>query len=122
LDEASSARLTYVDVISRIVTRDSSSQLEAALRATMDAPRVVVSSYADHAKHISPTQFELENYQMLVRQYSRPEKQATISLKTALITAVLVVFGILHVVGAVLLHDAATPRPIDTSEMLTGHD
>jgi hypothetical protein len=45
-----------------------------------------------------------------------------ISLKTALITAVLVVFGILHVVGAVLLHDAATPRPIDTSEMLAGRD
>jgi hypothetical protein len=82
----------------------------------------LVGSYADHAKHISPTQVELENYQMLVRQYSRPEKQTVISLKTALITAVLVVFGILHVVGAVLLHDAATPRPIDTSEMLAGRD
>jgi hypothetical protein len=122
LDEAPSARLTYVDVISRIVTRDSSSQLDASLRATFDSSHVLVGSYADHAKHISPTQVELENCQMLVRQYSRPEKQTMISLKTALIMAVLVVFGILHVVGAVLLHDAATPRPIDTSEMLTGRD
>jgi hypothetical protein len=59
---------------------------------------------------------------MLVRQYSRPEKQAAISPKAALIAAVLVFFGILHVVGAVLLRDVATPQPVDTSEMMPGRD
>ena len=59
---------------------------------------------------------------MFVRKNSCPEKQAAISLKAALMTAVILVFGILHVVGAVLLHDAAAPRPVDTSEVMTNHD
>ena len=59
---------------------------------------------------------------MLIRDNSSSGKQAAISLKAALITAVIVVFGILHVAGLVLLHDAAAPRPIDTSEMMTNHD
>jgi hypothetical protein len=59
---------------------------------------------------------------MLARENSCPEKQAAISLKAALITAVVVVFGILHVIGAVMLHDAAAPRPIDTSEVMTNRD
>lgn len=59
---------------------------------------------------------------MLVRQNSRPEKRTAISLKATLMTAVIVVFGILHVIGAVMLHDAASPRPIDTSEVMTNRD
>jgi hypothetical protein len=59
---------------------------------------------------------------MLARENYRPEKQAAISLKSALATAVIVVFGILHIVGAVLLHEAAAPRPTDTSEAMMNRD
>jgi len=59
---------------------------------------------------------------MLARENSSPGKQTTISLKAAVMTTVIVVFGILHIVGAVLLHDAASPRPADTSEMMTNRD
>jgi hypothetical protein len=59
---------------------------------------------------------------MSVHENSCPEKPAALSLKAALMTAVIVVFGILHVVGAMMLHDAAAPRPIDTSEVMTNRD
>jgi hypothetical protein len=71
---------------------------------------------------LQQTKIEIGNSQMLARENSCPEKQAAISQKAALITAVIVVFGILHVVGAVMLHDAAVPRPIDTSEVMTNRD
>jgi hypothetical protein len=59
---------------------------------------------------------------MTARENSRPERRTAISLKAALMTAVIVGFGILHIVGAVLLHNASTPRPIDTSEAMMNRD
>ena len=59
---------------------------------------------------------------MSVRQSSSLEKRSAISLKAALMTAIIVVFGILHIVGAMWLHDAASPRPIDTSEVMMNRD
>jgi hypothetical protein len=35
---------------------------------------------------------------------------------------VIVVFGILHFIGAMLQHNAASPRPLDISEVMTNHD
>jgi hypothetical protein len=65
---------------------------------------------------------QIGNCQMSVRESSSPEKRSTISLKAALMTAIIVVFGILHLVGAMWLHGAASPRPIDTSEVMTNRD
>jgi hypothetical protein len=35
------------------------------------------------------------------------------------LTAIIIVFGILHVIAAVLLHDAATTPPVDASRLVT---
>jgi hypothetical protein len=122
-DEAPPQRLTYVDVITGIGARDSTSGREGFLRTT----RRFVSRFGRQAPVKTPgdiqqAKIEIGNHQMLARENSCPEKQTAISLKAALITAVIVVFGILHVVGAVMLRDAAAPRPIDTSEVMTNCD
>jgi hypothetical protein len=62
------------------------------------------------------------NCQMSVREISSLEKRSAISLKAALMTAIIVVFGILHIVGAMWLHDGASPRRIDTSEVMMNRD
>lgn len=59
---------------------------------------------------------------MSVRESSSPERPSAISLKATLMTAIIVVFGILHIVGAMWLNDAASPRPTDTSEVMTNRD
>jgi hypothetical protein len=64
----------------------------------------------------------LENDQMIVRGNSSAERQSTISLKATVMTALIVAFGILHIVGAVLLHDAGQPRPVNTSEVMMNRD
>ena len=50
------------------------------------------------------------------------ERRSEISPKAILMTAIILVFGILHIVGAMWLHDAASPRPIDTSEVMMNRD
>jgi hypothetical protein len=59
---------------------------------------------------------------MLVRENSSSEKQSAISLKATLMTTVIVVFGVLHFIGAMWLHNAASPRPLDISEVMTNRD
>ena len=59
---------------------------------------------------------------MSAREISSLKKRSAISLKAALMIAIIVVFGILHIVGAMWLHDAASPRPIDTSEVMMNRD
>ena len=59
---------------------------------------------------------------MSAREITSLRKRSTISLKAALMTAIIVVFGILHIVGAMRLHDAASPRPIDTSDVMMNCD
>ena len=59
---------------------------------------------------------------MSIRESSSREKPSAISLKATLMTAIIVVFGILHIVGAMWLHDAASLRPIDTSEVMMNRD
>jgi hypothetical protein len=59
---------------------------------------------------------------MPARENPVPERSAAISIKAALMAAVIVVFGILHIVGAMVLHNAAAPRPIDTSEAMMNRD
>ena len=59
---------------------------------------------------------------MSVRESSSPKNTSAISLKATLMTAIIVVFGILHVVGAMWLHDAASPRPVNTSEVMMNRD
>jgi hypothetical protein len=44
------------------------------------------------------------------------------SPKAVLMTAIIIVFGILHVIGAVLLHDATTAPPIEASRLVTNGD
>jgi hypothetical protein len=96
LDEAPPPRSTYVDNISLMGTGDCSLQREASLRAT----NALTSRFG---QHLGVT-FATAN-----RGGELPDGLAAISLKAALISAVIVVFGILHVIGAVLLHDAAAP-------------
>jgi hypothetical protein len=45
-----------------------------------------------------------------------------LSLQAVLMTAIIIVLGILHVIGAVLLHDAATAPPIEASRLVTNGD
>ena len=59
---------------------------------------------------------------MSVDDNSSRETPSPISSKKALMTAIIVVFGILHIVGTIWLHDAASPRPIDTSEAMMNRD
>jgi hypothetical protein len=76
----------------------------------------------EYTGHSSSNKNSTWKFQMPVRESSLPEKRSAISLKAALMTAIIVVFGILHVVGAMWLHDAASPRPIDTSEVMMNRD
>jgi hypothetical protein len=50
------------------------------------------------------------------------DKQPTFSLKAKLMTAVIIVFGILHIAGAVMLQNAAASRSPDTSRVVTSGD
>jgi hypothetical protein len=59
---------------------------------------------------------------MSVREDASPQRRSAISLKAALMTATIVVFGILHVVGAMWLQQAASPRPANTSEVMMNRD
>jgi hypothetical protein len=52
---------------------------------------------------------------VLTRENSKSKKQPTVSLKTTLMTAIIIVFGILHIAGAVLLQNASASHPSETS-------
>jgi len=49
-------------------------------------------------------------------------KHSTFSLKAKLMTAVIIVFGILHIAGAVMLQNAVASRAPDTSRVVTSGD
>ena len=59
---------------------------------------------------------------MSVRKTSSSGMRPALSLQAVLMTAIIVVLGILHVVGAVLLHDVATAPPIEASRLMTNGD
>jgi hypothetical protein len=53
---------------------------------------------------------------------SQRTRSAPSSVTALLMTAVIVVFGILHIVAGVLLHDALAAPPIDASRPVTYGD
>jgi len=59
---------------------------------------------------------------MLIRDDASPKMRSPISLKATLMTAIIIFFGILHIIGVVLLQNAAPPRPGGTSGMVTSGD
>jgi hypothetical protein len=59
---------------------------------------------------------------MSVRETSSSGMRPAPSPKAVLMTAIIIVFGILHVIGAVLLHDATTAPPIEASRLVTNGD
>ena len=59
---------------------------------------------------------------MSVRETSSSGKRPVPSPKAVLTTAIIIVFGILHAIGAVLLHDAATAPPTEASRLVTNGD
>jgi hypothetical protein len=59
---------------------------------------------------------------VLIRGNFQSKKQPTVSLKTTLMTAIIVVFGILHIAGAVLLQNASAPHPSETSSKTISGD
>jgi multisubunit Na+/H+ antiporter MnhC subunit len=56
---------------------------------------------------------------MSAHETSSPGTRPAPSPKAVLLTAIIIVFGILHVIAAVLLHDAATTPPVDASRLVT---
>ncbi len=59
---------------------------------------------------------------MSVRETSSSGKRPAPSPKAVLMTAIIIVFGLLHAIGAVLLHDSATAPPTEASRLVTHGD
>jgi hypothetical protein len=59
---------------------------------------------------------------MPARENASPEKQTARSLIAALMIATVAVFGLLHVVGIVLLHEQAAPRTGDITDAMMNRD
>jgi hypothetical protein len=51
-----------------------------------------------------------------------PKQRSVASLKATLTIVVIVLFGILHVVGAMMLHNTAAPRQTDSFEATANRD
>jgi hypothetical protein len=59
---------------------------------------------------------------LLDRGNFQSKKQPTISLKTTLMAAIIIVFGILHIVGAVWLQNASASHRSETSRQVISGD
>jgi hypothetical protein len=59
---------------------------------------------------------------VLTRENFQSKRRPTVSLKTTLMTAIIIVFGILHIAGAVLLKNASASHPSETSRQVMSGD